>query len=330
MKIMLLEPITDELARDVITQVSNNQDDTIDVLIMSPGGSVVAGNAIIAALQGAGVTVNTRVIGMAASMAAVISQIGDNREIDEDALFNLHFASVGTSGRGTKEDHLKAVDLLKGINETLVKKLKNSSLGKRDLIKLMEEDRVMTAKEATQLGFFDSMTQPMKAVAFLTNNNDMKKDDLKAFISNSLATIGVNKPVDEEQQKLVDNLAKEAEDKAKETVEAKKEALAIEGSVDILTAEMVKSEDFEAFKNTYTPLMKSLLNVLEDMPTVEDMEKMVQVEATKQIEAILREVRSKTVAPRNASNGFQHTPEVVEDDKTDWNNKLKEIAKNKI
>jgi len=329
MKIHLLEPIDDYLAKEVITQIADNQDDIIEVIIMSPGGSVIAGNAIIAALQGAGVPIHTRVIGMAASMAAVISQIGDVKEIDSDALFNLHFASVGASGRGTKEDHIKAADLLDGINEMLVNKLKNSNLRKRDLVKLMSEDRVLTAEEAVNMGFFTSITEPLKAVALITNNN-MKKVDFVKAISDAKAMVGLTPPVDDEQKELIENMEKEAKEKAKKTVEAKKEGLAVEDSVELLTAEMVKSEDFEAYKNTYTPLMASLLNLLENLPTTEEMEELVKAEASKQIHEVLSQVRSKTVAPRNASNGFQVTPEVIEDDKTDWNEKLKQIEKNKI
>ena len=165
---------------------------------------------MISALRGAGVPINTRVIGVAASMAAVISQIGDRKEIDSDAMFNLHFASAGTQGRGTAEDHKQAIDLLDGINDIILSKLKGSNLRKRDLVKLMNEDRLMDSKEAISLGFFDRATEPLKAVALLTNKN-MTRDDFKKVLNEASVRLGFTDPKDDEQAELIAELAEKAE-----------------------------------------------------------------------------------------------------------------------
>jgi ATP-dependent Clp protease protease subunit len=331
MKIHLLETITDELAREVISKIADNQDDIIEVIIMSPGGSVVAGNAIIAALQGSGVTIHTRVIGMAASMAAVISQIGDVREIDSDALFKLHFAAVGTTGRGTKEDHIKAAELLDGVNDMLLKKLKNTKLRKRDLVKLMSEDRALLAEEAYNFGFFDHLTEPLKAVALITNNSNMETVKQKGIISQAKSLLGFSEPASEEEKELVEAMTEAVEKQSEEeAAERVVEAKGKEGA-EILTAEMVTSKEFLELKNTYTPLFKSLLNLLEELPSTEEIEKLIEAKAEEKVNDVLRKVRSKTVAPRNAANGFQVAAEEIKDDKTPWVERLNEIKKkNKI
>ena len=105
MNIFILEPITDTLAADVIKDVHKADGEDIDVHIMSFGGSVIAGNAISAALSNSKSKVTTNVIGVAASMGAVISQAGGERYIAPDANFNVHNAGLGSSGRGTKEEN---------------------------------------------------------------------------------------------------------------------------------------------------------------------------------------------------------------------------------
>jgi hypothetical protein len=199
----------------------------------------------------------------------------------------------------------------------LLKKLKNANLRKRDLVKLMNEDRAMTADEATKLGFFDSLTEPMKAVAFLTNNNNMKRNDFDKAISNAKSFLGFQEPANEDEKALIESMSEAAEKQAEENLEARIDDAKGKEGAEILTAEMVTFKEFDELRNQYTPLFKSVLNLLEQLPTSEEMEAQIEAVAEEKINNILRQVRSKTVAPRNATAGLQ-----VNDDEAE---KLKAI-----
>lgn len=67
----------------------------INVRINSAGGSVLFGNAIIAAMLNSSATVNTVVDGIAASMAAVIAAVGKTRSMADYARLMTHEASFG-------------------------------------------------------------------------------------------------------------------------------------------------------------------------------------------------------------------------------------------
>ena len=74
MKVFLLEDISPLLAKQVIEQLETlEKNEPIEVIIFSQGGDVMAGNAIIRAIKNTGSHVTTNVIGLAASMAAVIA-----------------------------------------------------------------------------------------------------------------------------------------------------------------------------------------------------------------------------------------------------------------
>lgn len=69
----------------------------LDVLITSGGGEVIAGMTIIDTIREAqqnGVTVTTRVLGRAASIAATISQVGDHRVMGKNAYLVFHESSM--------------------------------------------------------------------------------------------------------------------------------------------------------------------------------------------------------------------------------------------
>lgn len=185
MVINILESITADLASRVISQLQENTDDEVSVNIMSQGGDVVAGSAIIDALRISPAKVTTKVFGIAASMAAAISQAGDIRLIAEDALFQPHMAEAMPKGRFTKENLDKTSDMLGVVDEILMKSFSKSNLSDADLEALLIEDKPISASEAIKLAFFDGSMEPIKAAAHL-NTLIMSKEltiaeKLKAF-----------------------------------------------------------------------------------------------------------------------------------------------------
>lgn len=85
----------------------------IDLVINSPGGSVFDGFALmdhIELMHSRGHTVNTSVLGMAASMGGVLLQVGKTRTMGKSAMLLIHEASFGASGAfGKVEDQVKLV-----------------------------------------------------------------------------------------------------------------------------------------------------------------------------------------------------------------------------
>lgn len=185
MVLNILEPITSALAADVLQQVTANTDEEITVNIMSHGGEVMAGSAIIDALKLSPAKVTTKVYGVAASMASAISQAGDRRLIAEDAIFQPHNSAAYPSGRPTKEKLKEAADHLAVIDSILLKSYSKSNLNSEQLQALLIKDEPITAPKALELGFFDSTMGAVQASADLkeyqTENTEKMNSTLKAL-----------------------------------------------------------------------------------------------------------------------------------------------------
>lgn len=134
---------------------------TFKFVINSPGGSVVDGVALFDALRSlsaSGITVVTVVAGMAASMAAILSQAGDTRIIMPNASFMLHEAAFMAGGKTSEvEDRTEWVRMIeKRFAEIIATR---SVLSSKQLItRWSRKDWWMLADEATaNYGFFDRL-----------------------------------------------------------------------------------------------------------------------------------------------------------------------------
>lgn len=87
----------------------------VDLVINSPGGSVVDGFALIDYIEGMHSrdhTVNTTAYGMAASMGGVLLQVGKKRSMGANAVLLIHEAQFGAVGSyGEIQDRVKLVDI---------------------------------------------------------------------------------------------------------------------------------------------------------------------------------------------------------------------------
>ena len=88
-----------DTAKQIVKLGKNNK--PIFVLINSPGGSVMDGAQIIAAIQSSPVPVTTICTQLCASMAAIIHQYGTERAMVDRSILMFHSASGGV--RGTLE-----------------------------------------------------------------------------------------------------------------------------------------------------------------------------------------------------------------------------------
>jgi len=88
----------------------------IEIIIQSPGGGIFAGFALydhVQYLRRLGHYVTTTALGMAASMAGVLLQAGDNRVMGADAFLLIHEAAFAAAGSiGQIEDRVELVKMM--------------------------------------------------------------------------------------------------------------------------------------------------------------------------------------------------------------------------
>lgn len=147
-------PIDDELANGVIAQMlylnSLSATETINVYINSPGGSVLSGLAIYDISKKISAPIRTIVIGMAASMGAVLMLMGKERAALKHSRIMIHEVSSGMEGK-TKdiESHFKLhKELEKEICDIIEE---NTSI--ENVQELFKIDKWYTAEEAKSIGF---------------------------------------------------------------------------------------------------------------------------------------------------------------------------------
>jgi ATP-dependent protease ClpP protease subunit len=179
MTINILEDITGSLAAKILDQVEANTDPEISVNIMSRGGDVTAGTAIIEALRMSPAKVTTKVYGLAASMAAAVSQVGSVRLISDSALFQPHNAAALPMGRPTKESLKATAEALEVVDTILLRSFHKSNLTEAALKDLLIEDKPLNAAQATKMGFFDGRLEPIQAAAKLNTLIMSKETSIK-------------------------------------------------------------------------------------------------------------------------------------------------------
>lgn len=318
MKILLLEEITDTLAKDVVNQLSSHKKgEGIEVVIFSYGGDMLAGNAIIQALKDTGAHITTNVIGVAASMASVISQVGDKRLISPDARFNIHNGEMQPMGRQTKESHIEAALLLDKMDAQMIKAFSKSNMDSNELKALMEEDILLTADEALELGFFDSFSESIEVAAnFKTINNYKDMNKLQSILREVKArAFGIRAALSEEEaarktelegmEELTEEQAGELEElrtKDAEEDEASEASAEEKTGAEILTSDMVAKKVFNARMADNEILNQKVFLALSQMPSRDEMIAEVKKEATKQIDNVLRAIKSGTTIPTAKQN----------------------------
>ncbi|MCC6382822.1 MAG: Clp protease ClpP [Dehalococcoidia bacterium] len=162
LRYILYGPISPMTVADCISQVDRwsrrEPGAAIEIVFNSPGGSVIDGFALfdfLRALSAAGHHITTTCIGQAASMAAILMQAGDTRQMAEHAVFMVHEISSGAEGSVAElADHLKLLERLQGKGLDILtarSKLTRDELASR----WKKTDWYMDATEALDLGLID-------------------------------------------------------------------------------------------------------------------------------------------------------------------------------
>lgn len=148
---------------DFIVRLENwskrNPGKDIEILMNSPGGSVLDGLALVdylMVLQRRGHKIRIIATGMVASMAGVLLQVADERVMTKHAYFGMHEVSsyVGNANTSQAEDALKFTKELQGRLVDLL--CSKSHLTKAKLTRIWKrKDIWASAENALEMGLID-------------------------------------------------------------------------------------------------------------------------------------------------------------------------------
>jgi ATP-dependent Clp protease protease subunit len=156
------DEIEEHMANIVIAQLlfleKEDPDKDVDVYIQSPGGSVIAGLAIYDTMQLIKPDIRVTVVGMAASMGAVLASGGTKgkRAALPNARIMIHQGSAGF--RGTPSDIEIQWREVEGYKKTLTQILAdNCGQPFEQVSKDIDRDKWMSSEESVAYGIIDEV-----------------------------------------------------------------------------------------------------------------------------------------------------------------------------
>lgn len=253
----------------------------VTVRINSGGGDVFAAHAIHNQLVAYKGMVTVVIDGLAASAATIIAVAGDRIIMPSNALFMIHNPAIGLSDYYGAEELLKAAEALNTIKGSIVAAYrKRCKASAEELAAMMDAETWMGAAECLEKGFVDeiqgSVSPVLNGSSLLVNSvnfnikNFKNQDALKACIQNQMEVKSMNnkleaflnglglKLVDENQPTAsVQNVAPQqpavdAEQIAKNAVEAERQRVAALEALDGGDNQAVAAIIAEAKKNGKT------------------------------------------------------------------------------
>lgn len=167
--IYITDEITDELCLSVCKAINfyediDNKDGIpaeerkpINIIIHSPGGSILAAYTLIDKMKTSLTPINTITIGEAASAACLIAISGTKRFANKHSSFLIHQGQASISNEAGK-----LVDWLKYYDDTILKQMKehileDTKISKADYDNKVREDWYLTANEALKYGLIDEI-----------------------------------------------------------------------------------------------------------------------------------------------------------------------------
>lgn len=162
--LMITEPVDDHMMGVIVSQLlyleAEDSEEPIHMYISSPGGSVMAGLAILDTMQLISAPVHTYAMGMVASMAAVLFTSGEkgHRYIMPNAEVMIHQPLGGTSGQAS-DIEIQAKHIL-NLKKRLYKILSQAT-GKhvKTIEKESDRDNYFEAQEAIKFGLADMVLE---------------------------------------------------------------------------------------------------------------------------------------------------------------------------
>lgn len=173
---------------------------TIHLRINSPGGSVFAARAMETAIREHSAQIIVHIDGVAASAATFIAMAGDEVQMSEGALFMIHKA--WSFAMGNSDDLIATAALLEKVDGTLAKTYAGrTGLSEESCLQLMADETWMTAQEALDKKFVDSITAKASA----------KKDWNFSAYKNAPTAQAAKEPQDQTPQPNIGHLIRKLE-----------------------------------------------------------------------------------------------------------------------
>lgn len=168
--IMVWGQVDENMAQDFIARLRHlemkyqGSDEEIEVMINSPGGSVIDGYAMFNAMMQSPLKIRTTVYGMAASMGAFLLNAGDKRGALPESRIMIHQVSAGTQGKGTDMDEslTETLKIKTRLTQLMTARAQeaNPDLTFKRMWDLMERDTWLNAEKAKELGLVDEVVMP--------------------------------------------------------------------------------------------------------------------------------------------------------------------------
>ena len=151
-------------AKQFIDDLKSVGSKDITIRMNSVGGSVFDGLSIYNVLRSHQGYVKVKIEGLSASIASIIALAGDDIEMAENGFFMIH-NPFGKS-MGGADDMRKTADLLDKIKQELINIYANKTqLSEETISSMMDEETWLTSQEAKEMGFIDTITEPIKVAA---------------------------------------------------------------------------------------------------------------------------------------------------------------------
>jgi ATP-dependent Clp protease protease subunit len=164
--IMITEPIDDHMMGVIVSQLlyleAEDSEEPIHMYISSPGGSVMAGLAILDTMQLITAPVHTYAMGMVASMAAVLFTCGEkgHRYILPNAEVMIHQPLGGAQGQASdieiQANHI--IKLKKRLYQIISKATGKNA---KTIEKASDRDNYFEADEAIEFGLADTILETL-------------------------------------------------------------------------------------------------------------------------------------------------------------------------
>ena len=145
-----------KMARDVVESLEANE--TLRVVINSPGGDVYAGQETFSILYNIRHinSIEIEVQSLAASAASVIAMAGKTVKMSPVAALMIHNCSTYASG--DYRDMTHTAEVLKKINECLVQAyVQKTGMTQEDLLDMMDRETWLSANDCIKYGFADEI-----------------------------------------------------------------------------------------------------------------------------------------------------------------------------
>ncbi|MBR0380320.1 MAG: Clp protease ClpP [Mogibacterium sp.] len=133
----------------------------VTIYLNSPGGDCFAASQIYTMLMDYKGPVTVKIDGIAASAASVIAMAGTDVLMAPTAMMMIH--NPATIAFGDHKEMEKAIDMLEEVKSAIVNSYEiKTSLPRKTLSKMMDEETWMNAMKAIELGFADGLIEDSK------------------------------------------------------------------------------------------------------------------------------------------------------------------------